>query len=136
LSARPIGEAQATRDYLERVDQEGDLLPKGALIMTPDAFFIAFQREITKKPHEFKIPTLRGIWELFESERTPFVIGFGNKKTDVLSYSGINITNEQIFLFNRKHHVMNYNEELIFDSISLMTPHIDQIMGPLLAGGD
>jgi phosphatidate phosphatase LPIN len=133
LSSRPIGQAPVTRDYLQRIDQEGDMMPKGALITAPDAMFIAVQREIKRKPHEFKIPTLRGICQLFESDRSPFVIGFGNRKTDVLSYRGIHMKDEQIFLFNPKHNVMNCNQEIIFDSISMMTPQIDEIMGPFLA---
>jgi phosphatidate phosphatase LPIN len=133
LSSRPIGQAPVTRSYLQRIDQEGDMMPKGALITAPDALFIAVQREIKRKPHEFKIPTLRGICDLFESENSPFVIGFGNRKTDVMSYRGIDMKDDQIFLFNPKHNVMNAGHEVIFDSISDMTSEIDAIMGRCLA---
>jgi phosphatidate phosphatase LPIN len=132
LSSRPIGQAPVTRDYLQRIDQDGDMMPKGALITAPDALFIAVQREIKRKPHEFKIPTLRGLIELFESEANPFVLGFGNRKTDVLSYRGIDMKDEQIFLFNPRHQVMDANQVPIFQSISQMTSNIDEIVNRCL----
>ncbi|XP_020610530.1 phosphatidate phosphatase PAH1-like, partial [Orbicella faveolata] len=81
LSARAIGQAQQTRDYLKSVKQDQLMLPDGPLLLSPESLIKAFHREvIEKKPEEFKIACLRDIQSLFPaSNRNPFYAGFGNK---------------------------------------------------------
>ena len=101
LSARAIGHAHITREYLRSVRQ-GDLsLPDGPLLLNPTSLLSAlhryyptnsltfmshsltliwFDREvIEKKPEEFKISCLRDIQCLFPSSTNPFYAGYGNK---------------------------------------------------------
>jgi len=80
LSARAIGQARTTRDYLKSIKQ-GDLsLPEGPLLLNPTSLISALHREvIEKKPEEFKISCLRDIQALFPTDCKPFYAGYGNK---------------------------------------------------------
>jgi phosphatidate phosphatase LPIN len=132
LSSRPIGEAAITRTMIRKIEQRGDQMPIGPIIMTPDAMFAAIQREVKRKPQEFKIPELLAISQLFEPEPMPWVLGFGNRKTDVISYKASGMTGDQIFLFNPKHEVLDSEGRLLFKGISAMTPEIDKIIEKFL----
>lgn len=78
LSARAIGQAENTREYLKSVKQGELCLPDGPLLLSPTSLLSAFHREvIEKKPEEFKINCLKDIQALFPSN--PFYAGFGNK---------------------------------------------------------
>ena len=78
LSARAIGQAEGTREYLKSVKQGELCLPDGPLLLSPTSLLSAFHREvIEKKPEEFKISCLKDIQALFPSN--PFYAGFGNK---------------------------------------------------------
>ena len=80
LSARAIGQASITKDYLASIRQ-GDLnLPDGPLLLNPTSLVSALHREvIEKKPEKFKIACLRDIQKLFPVERNPFYAGYGNR---------------------------------------------------------
>ena len=78
LSARAIGQARTTREYLRSVVQGEIPLPDGPLLLSPTSLISAFHREvIEKKPEEFKISCLKDIQALFPTN--PFCAGFGNK---------------------------------------------------------
>ncbi|KAF2349469.1 Lipin middle domain, partial [Trinorchestia longiramus] len=80
LSARAIGQARITRDYLESVVQEDVTLPDGPLLLNPTSLLQAFHREvIERKPEEFKISCLRDIQALFPKTGNPFYAGYGNR---------------------------------------------------------
>ncbi|KAK2560190.1 Phosphatidate phosphatase LPIN2 [Acropora cervicornis] len=103
LSARAIGQAQQTRDYLKSVKQDQLMLPDGPLLLSPESLIKAFHREvIEKKPEEFKISCLRDIQSLFPTNRNPFYAGFGNKVNDVLSYRAVGIAVSRIFTINHR----------------------------------
>ena len=79
LSARAIGQASITKDYLQSVKQDDVPLPDGPLFLNPDSFIQAFKREvIDRNPEEFKISCLKDIKSLF-GERNPFFAGYGNR---------------------------------------------------------
>ncbi|EZA58410.1 Phosphatidate phosphatase LPIN2 [Ooceraea biroi] len=80
LSARAIGQAGGTREYLRNLRQ-GDLtLPEGPLLLNPTSLILAFHREvIEKKPEEFKISCLKDIQTLFPEGSKPFYAGYGNR---------------------------------------------------------
>lgn len=80
LSARAIGQARVTRDYLRSIKQDDLSLPDGPLLLNPTSLINAFHREvIEKKPEEFKISCLRDIAALFPEHCKPFYAGYGNK---------------------------------------------------------
>ncbi|XP_066974000.1 phosphatidate phosphatase LPIN3 isoform X16 [Macrobrachium rosenbergii] len=103
LSARAIGQARITRDYLRSIKQ-GDLsLPDGPLLLNPTSLVQAFHREvIEKKPEEFKISCLRDIQALFAPERNPFYSGYGNRINDVWAYRAVGIPISRIFTINHR----------------------------------
>ncbi|KAJ3229554.1 Lipin-3 [Chytriomyces hyalinus] len=98
LTSRAIGQANYTRDYLKKVDQDKFKLPEGPVVMSPDRLFTAFHREvIQRRPFEFKIACLRDIQRLFGPNARPFYAGFGNRITDVQSYRAVQVPLGRIF---------------------------------------
>lgn len=114
LTARSVGQADTTRQYLHSIVQDGGMkLPKGPVILSPDRTMAALRREIIlKKPEVFKMACLRDIKSLFfskqgeldendfEDDRTPFYAGFGNRITDAISYRSVKIPPHRIFTIN------------------------------------
>jgi len=97
LTSRAIGQADYTRKYLQKVEQNSCRLPDGPVIMSPDRLFSAFHREvIIRKPEVFKMACLRDVKKLF-GDRSPFYAGFGNRITDALSYRSVNVPPSRIF---------------------------------------
>lgn len=115
LTSRSVGQADTTRNYLDGVVQEGNKLPKGPVILSPDRTIAALRREVyLRKPELFKMACLRDIMTLFAGHGgstnvtesvdaglwekpsgvghgrgrngSPFYAGFGNRLTDALSY--------------------------------------------------
>ena len=79
LSARAIGQATITKDYLHSVKQGEVHLPDGPLFLNPDSLIHAFKREvIDRNPEEFKISCLKEIQSLF-GDKNPFFAGYGNR---------------------------------------------------------
>ncbi|XP_039306258.1 phosphatidate phosphatase LPIN2 isoform X2 [Solenopsis invicta] len=101
LSARAIGQAGGTREYLRNLRQ-GDLsLPEGPLLLNPTSLILAFHREvIEKKPEEFKISCLKDIQALFPEGSEPFYAGYGNRINDVWAYRAVGIPIMRIFTIN------------------------------------
>ena len=44
LSARAIGQASITKDYLQWVNDKGTVLPKGPVLLAPSSLFSALHR--------------------------------------------------------------------------------------------
>lgn len=113
LTARAIGQADATRDFLFGLKQVGNsgnvTLPDGPVFLSPDRLFPSFKREvIDRKPYIFKIAALRDIRNLFPIYRNPLYAGFGNRDTDYRSYSHVGIPEGKIFIIDPKgviHHI-------------------------------
>ncbi|KAK6589350.1 hypothetical protein RS030_213356 [Cryptosporidium xiaoi] len=113
LTARAIGQADATRDFLFGLKQVGNYgnvtLPDGPVFLSPDRLFPSFKREvIDRKPYIFKIAALRDIRSLFPVYRNPLYAGFGNRDTDYRSYSHVGIPEGKIFIIDPKgviHHI-------------------------------
>jgi phosphatidate phosphatase LPIN len=57
----------------------------------------AFRKEVVeRRPQEFKMACLKDVKSLFGG-REPFYAGFGNRITDAMSYSSVNIPSSRIF---------------------------------------
>ncbi|KAK1312898.1 hypothetical protein QJS10_CPA07g00300 [Acorus calamus] len=103
LSARAIVQAYLTRSFLLNLKQDGNALPNGPVVISPDGLFPSLYREVIRRaPHEFKIACLEDIRALFPSDHNPFYAGFGNRDTDELSYRKIGIPKGKIFIINPK----------------------------------
>ncbi|XP_023336375.1 phosphatidate phosphatase LPIN2 isoform X1 [Eurytemora carolleeae] len=100
LSARAIGQASITKEYLQSVKQ-GDLcLPDGPLFLNPESLIHAFRKEvIDRNPEEFKIRCLKDIQSLFQG-RNPFFAGYGNRPNDAYAYRAVGIPISRIFTIN------------------------------------
>ncbi|CAL8320059.1 unnamed protein product [Arctogadus glacialis] len=102
-SARAIGMADMTRGYLQWVNDEGTILPRGPLMLSPSSLFSAFHREvIEKKPEIFKIECLTDIKNLFLHNKQPFHAAFGNRTNDVFAYKEVGVPVCRIFTVNPK----------------------------------
>eukprot|EP00922_Rhytidocystis_sp_ex-Travisia-forbesii_P040178 GHVS01059772.1.p1 GENE.GHVS01059772.1~~GHVS01059772.1.p1 ORF type:complete len:582 (+),score=85.09 GHVS01059772.1:794-2539(+) len=110
LTARAIGQADSTRDYLFGLTQNAkEKLPDGPLILSPDRLFPSFKREvIDRKPYVFKIAALRDIRNLFPKNYNPFYAGFGNRDSDHRAYVHIGVPEGKVFIIDPRgviHHV-------------------------------
>ncbi|XP_028405864.1 phosphatidate phosphatase LPIN2-like [Dendronephthya gigantea] len=133
LSARPIGQAELTRQHLRSVVQENLGLPNGPLFLSPSSLIKAFHREvIEKKPEDFKIPCLRNIRKLFPEKNEPFFAGFGNRTNDVLSYRAVGIPVQRVFTINHKGEVKNEFTNAFQSSYTEMQDLVDQMFPPYL----
>jgi phosphatidate phosphatase LPIN len=104
LTSRAIGQATSTRTYIQSLCQDSKYgLPEGPVVMSPDRLVESLTREvIRKRPQEFKIAALRNVKELFADGYNAFYAGFGNRYTDLISYTAVGIRPNRIFLINWK----------------------------------
>ncbi|NXO22601.1 LPIN3 phosphatase, partial [Cisticola juncidis] len=101
-SARAIGLAHITKNYLKWVNEQGCVLPMGPMLLSPSSLLSAFHREvIEKKPEVFKVTCLTDIQKLFAT-KSPFYAGFGNKPNDVYTYKQVGLPESRIFTVNPK----------------------------------
>ncbi|KKA26279.1 hypothetical protein TD95_000003 [Thielaviopsis punctulata] len=115
LTSRSVGQSDTTRAYLNGIVQDGYRLPRGPTILSPDRTFHALRREIyLRKPHIFKMATLRDIRNLYGPDSRPFYAGFGNRLTDQISYRTVDVPRNRIF-------TINSNSEVSMDLLSLNT---------------
>ncbi|KAF5027761.1 hypothetical protein F66182_139 [Fusarium sp. NRRL 66182] len=113
LTSRSVGQADTTRAYLAGIVQEGYKMPPGPTILSPDRTMAALRREVyLRKPHIFKMATLRDIRNLYGPDRTPFYAGYGNRLTDQISYRTVDVPRNRIF-------TINSNSEVSLDLLSL-----------------
>ncbi|TNM88505.1 hypothetical protein fugu_004759 [Takifugu bimaculatus] len=100
-SARAIGMAAITKDYLQWVNDRGTVLPKGPVLLAPSSLFSALHREvIEKKPEIFKIACLSDIRDLFNPKRQPFYAAFGNRTNDAYAYKQVGVCDTRLFTVN------------------------------------
>ncbi|TFK55615.1 LNS2-domain-containing protein [Heliocybe sulcata] len=133
LTSRAIGQADATRYYLQGIKQNDYQLPEGPVIMSPDRLFASLHREvIMRKPEVFKMACLRDIQRLFGG-RNPFCAGFGNRITDALSYRSVNVPSSKIFTIDSNGEVKMELLELAGYKSSYihMTDLVDQMFPPI-----
>ncbi|XP_011250882.1 phosphatidate phosphatase LPIN2 isoform X2 [Camponotus floridanus] len=128
LSARAIGQAGGTREYLRNLRQ-GDLtLPEGPLLLNPTSLILAFHREvIEKKPEEFKISCLKDIQALFPEGSEPFYAGYGNRINDVWAYRAVGIPIMRIFTINHRgelKHELTQTFQSSYSNMSFIVDHV------------
>merc|ERR1712079_852526 len=118
LSARAIGQASITKDYLQSLKQGDVCLPDGPLFLNPDSLIHAFKREvIDRNPEEFKIRCLKDIQSLFNG-KNPFFAGYGNRPNDAYAYRAVGIPVSRIFTINpagELRHELTQNFQTSFD---------------------
>ena len=55
LTARAVGQMKDTRNYLEGIEQDGQHLPKGPIICSPNRTFASLIREVVRRKPQVKI---------------------------------------------------------------------------------
>lgn len=141
LTSRSVGQADSTRTYLAGITQDGFRLPRGPTILSPDRTMAALRREIyLRKPHIFKMSTLRDIRSLYGPDRTPFYAGFGNRFTDQISYRTVDVPRTRIFTINSNAEVsldlLSLNRmKLSYVNMSEVVDHYFPPVGTLVKGG-
>lgn len=135
LSARAIGQARVTRDYLRSIKQDDITLPDGPLLLSPSSLISALHREvIEKKPEEFKISCLKDIQALFPGEN-PLHTGFGNKFNDVFAYRTVGIQMSRVFTINHKGELKHELNKSFQSSYSSLRDVVDHLFPPLRKNG-
>ncbi|KAL1836319.1 hypothetical protein VTJ49DRAFT_5314 [Mycothermus thermophilus] len=141
LTSRSVGQADTTRAYLAGIVQDGYRLPRGPTILSPDRTMAALRREIyLRKPHIFKMSTLRDIRSLYGPDRTPFYAGFGNRFTDQISYRTVDVPRTRIFTINSNAEVsrdlLSLNKmKLSYVNMTEVVDHYFPPVGTLVKGG-
>lgn len=135
LSARAIGQARVTRDYLRSIKQDDITLPDGPLLLSPSSLISALHREvIEKKPEEFKISCLKDIQALFPGNN-PLYTGFGNKINDVFAYRAVGIQMSRVFTINHKGELKYELNKVFRSSYSSLRDVVDHLFPPLRKNG-
>ncbi|XP_066596542.1 phosphatidate phosphatase LPIN1 isoform X2 [Prorops nasuta] len=128
LSARAIGQAKVTREYLKSIKQGNISLPEGPLLLNPTSLISAFHREvIEKKPEEFKISCLSDIQALFPEGTKPFYAGYGNRINDVWAYRAVGIPTVRIFTINHRgelKHELTKTFQSSYSNMSFIVDHL------------
>ncbi|PFH62119.1 hypothetical protein XA68_15080 [Ophiocordyceps unilateralis] len=141
LTSRSVGQADTTRAYVNGIVQGGYKMPHGPTILSPDRTMAALRREIyLRKPHIFKMATLRDIRNLYGSDRTPFYAGFGNRLTDQISYRTVDVPRTRIFTINSNSEVsldlLSLNKlKMSYVNINEVVDHYFPPVGTLVTGG-
>ena len=132
LTARNIGQAKRTKDYLTTINEKGNIrLPEGPVITSPDSLFAALHREvIIKQPQIFKIKALDEIIKVFGMK---IFGGFGNKSSDVEAYRQVGVCADRIFTIDSKSEVEVFGSKEVLDYF-LIKERIDEFF-PVFEGG-
>uniref|UniRef100_A0A6Q2XJY3 phosphatidate phosphatase n=1 Tax=Esox lucius TaxID=8010 RepID=A0A6Q2XJY3_ESOLU len=132
-SARAIGMADMTRGYLQWVNDDGTILPRGPLMLSPSSLFSAFHREvIEKKPEIFKIECLTDIRNLFQHNKRPFHAAFGNRTNDAFAYKEVGVPLCRIFTVNPKGELIQEQTKGNKSSYSRLSELVEHVF-PLLS---
>lgn len=141
LTSRSVGQSDNTRAYLAGIAQEGVRMPPGPTILSPDRTMAALRREVyLRKPHVFKMATLRDIRSLYGPERTCFYAGFGNRLTDQISYRTVDVPRNRIFTINSNSEVSmdllsQYQRKMSYVNINEVVDHYFPPVSTLVKGG-
>nr|CAH7738239.1 unnamed protein product [Callosobruchus chinensis] len=132
LSARAIGQARITREYLKSIKQ-GDLtMPDGPILLNPTSLITAFHREvIEKKPEQFKISCMSDIKALFPVDSNPFYAGYGNRINDVWAYRAVGIPIVRIFTINPKGELKHELTQTFQSSYTSQSLVVDEVFPPI-----
>ncbi|KAM8914290.1 phosphatidate phosphatase LPIN2 isoform 2-T2 [Spinachia spinachia] len=135
-SARAIGMAAITKDYLQWVNDKGIVLPQGPVLLAPSSLFSALHREvIEKKPEVFKIACLSDIKDLFNPQRKPFYAAFGNRTNDAYAYKQVGVPDTRLFTVNPKGELIQERTKVIKSSYSHLSELVEHFFPMLSVGG-
>ncbi|XP_053310150.1 phosphatidate phosphatase LPIN3 isoform X1 [Spea bombifrons] len=130
-SARSVGLAELTKNFLQRISEGGCSLPPGPLLLSPSSLFTALHREvILKTPEHFKISCLSDIRQLFPDPQ-PFYAAFGNRHNDVVAYKEVGVPESRIFTVNPKGELAQEMNSSFKSSYSALCELVNVMFPPL-----
>ena len=104
VTSRPVDIMFETRRFLLEVGEADKTLPESPLFMNPDPVMEAFYREvIMRNSAGMKASLLANVSDTFNRagrNSCPFILGFGNRKSDADAYSKSGILPEYIFIID------------------------------------
>lgn len=131
LTHRPLAQSSLTRKYLNQVNQDSYSLPEGPVIHNPEGVMETVYAEvIAKRPEKFKIDCLTEIKKLFDNAN-PFIAGFGNKVTDVISYKSVNIPTNRIYTIDHCGQIQAEYSKGIVGTYHTINEFVDSIFPPI-----
>ena len=125
LSARAIGQASITKEYLSSIKQGEVNLPDGPIFLNPTSMINAGISELRGRSKEFKIDVLRKI------KNNSFYAGFGNRETDVGAYQAVGIPKNLIFTINPEGVVRHELTTEFHTSYVKIMSNVDQFFPPI-----
>jgi phosphatidate phosphatase LPIN len=129
LTSRPRSMLDQTRWYLQRLRQGRFALPLGPVWTSPHNTANALRHEVVHRDqHHFKIGALRELKAVLDRTGAcgQVVAGFGNRRTDRLSYESVGLSPSSIFIVDRTSEVICGTGER-FASYQAMVPHIPRL---------
>jgi len=133
LSARPIGQADTTRDYIYSLREGNETMPIGAVFLRKDSLVNAVATEVIKgNPEVAKIATLariRGV--LAGPAGQNMFAAYGNQQTDINAYKALNISLDRIYRvdeyswLSRESDGTKASFEQHFDQLATIYPLLD-----------
>uniref|UniRef100_A0A8D3BRY2 phosphatidate phosphatase n=1 Tax=Scophthalmus maximus TaxID=52904 RepID=A0A8D3BRY2_SCOMX len=136
-SARAIGMAAITKDYLQWVNDRGTVLPQGPVLLAPSSLFSALHREvIEKKPEVFKVACLSDIRDLFNPQKQTFYAAFGNRTNDAYAYKQVGVPDTRIFTVNPKGELIQEKTKGNKSSYSHLSELVEHFFPVLCAEGN
>lgn len=119
LSSRSISQVDSTRNLLTFLDQSGQRLPQGPILLSPDGMFKSIVREISNYSQVLKERTLTELIQTFPVDKQPFWAGFGNRNGDAVAYYRAGIPPNRIFILSNKKKKEDCNLILNFNELNL-----------------
>ena len=120
LTSRPVDHIHETRKFLDTVQEEDVSLPQSPLFMSQDFVLEALYREvISRNGAVIKAGILTSIRDAFRRagrRSVPFIMGFGNKKSDGDAYSKSGILSEYIFIIDTTSKLKEWEGERTYQS--------------------
>ena len=120
LTSRPVDHIAQTRDFLANVMEEDVTIPESPLFMSQDFVLEALYREvIARNGAVIKAGILNSIRVTFQNagrNSCPFLMGFGNKKSDGDAYSASGILPEFIFIINTFSQLKGWEGKSIYET--------------------
>ena len=128
LSARPVAFDQGTREYLfDNLNNTdgGYKLPYGPVFLSP----IPTDRLGVTDPNSVKTSVLSSFLSSFKCKEEVIVGAFGNKETDTIAYSNVEIPLDKIFILDKESQISNvgtkktYSYSELADNVDSMFPN-------------
>lgn len=102
LSSRSLSQTKSTLGLLTFMDQDGQKLPPGPVLLSTEGMLRSIAREISNYSQVYKVNTLKAVKAAYPSGCEVFYAGFGNRSGDAVAYKEMGIPADRIFILKSK----------------------------------